>query len=534
MDRLSSFLIKYEKLIPLLLLLLFFLVTVPGISWGAPEVWNVDELVYRVERAFTHGDYSYFDTTNFIYPSLPKYVMYGIGLVVYGLKYSTGEFVIASRLVSVLLGGLIVVMTYSLTRKLGGGILAGLFAALLVVSGSAVTHNARFAHNDLYLAFFVVLTVYCLVQYFSSDARLWLYAAFAGVGLAASSKYNGIILLPAPFILYGIARGKDLLRSVLTTVETLFIGCALVFLGYALGTPKALFWMAFYFKRMIPAFLGHRTYGYFPGAVTGLVGQWRVLESSVGGAVYFLFIAAFLWFAAKVAREIHRKQFSQTAGLRLVFVILLALFIFDIQFWVSYIFYERFFVPMIPLFSVLAALFVQDIVGLAAQRGLTYAPAVVFAVGAFIVAYSFLRVSSVMLLFMNDPRIQAYEFVRALPAGSSLEWTKYTPFIHDEHLGRRERLIPCGLEAGCNDAETVLIERHTDYLVVDSFTYGSFNDKRTCELYPIDCDLFSRLLAGKTQYQIIASFPSYTLPPYLPQLQISFVNPEIKIFELAK
>ena len=59
---LGKSLVKYEKFIPLVLFLLFVAVTVPGISWGAPSLWNPDELFWRVNMAL--GGEMKFDETD--------------------------------------------------------------------------------------------------------------------------------------------------------------------------------------------------------------------------------------------------------------------------------------------------------------------------------------------------------------------------------------------------------------------------------------------------------------------------------------
>jgi hypothetical protein len=82
-----------------------------------------------------------------------------------------------------------------------------------------------------------------------------------------------------------------------------------------------------------------------------------------------------------------------------------------------------------------------------------------------------------------------------------------------------------------NEAETGLDDRQTDYLVVDSFTSDKFDDPRTCEAIQNECDFFKQLEAGRSNhYQLIAEF-SYTLPPYLPQINVAYANPTIRIYE---
>ena len=82
-----------------------------------------------------------------------------------------------------------------------------------------------------------------------------------------------------------------------------------------------------------------------------------------------------------------------------------------------------------------------------------------------------------------------------------------------------------------NEGEAGLLSRGTDYLVVDNFTYDRFfTTPYYCETNPVECDFFQRLLAGESSYRLIAEF-KYELPKFLPQMKISFVNPEIRVYE---
>ena len=82
-----------------------------------------------------------------------------------------------------------------------------------------------------------------------------------------------------------------------------------------------------------------------------------------------------------------------------------------------------------------------------------------------------------------------------------------------------------------NIGEEGLDDRQTTYLVIDSFTSDKFDSSYTCELMQVECDFFNQLATGESaHYKLIADF-SYHLPPFLPQLEISFVNPQIRIYE---
>jgi len=542
--ELTRFLIRYEKFVPLALFLLFLLVTVPGISWGAPSLWNPDELVWRVNMAL--GGEMKFDESepDFNYPSLPKHIMYGVGWLVSQAGGSTADIIVSARLISVLLGGLTVILIYSIAKLTSPNIYVRLLAAFFALSNTALAHNARFAHNDLYLLFFITLSLYAIIKYRLSAHRLWLYLAFFSTGCAASSKYTGASFVIILLVIYLISNWKTLFKDWLRTAETLFIAAVLTVAGYVVGTPKALLWMSFYFKRAIPAALRFASYGRGPDSLIGLYGQWGTFRSAVGTAVYVLFLVAFLWSAAKLILYFAKRVQADRDRMDIVLVLLLAIVLFDIPFLMSYNYVPRFFLPFLPMFAVLASLFIEDLVSLVRQRNYAVvAPFISIAV-VLIILVSFLQVVSVALLFANDARTPAGRFIETLESNKILEYTLYPPAIPENHFDRTRNypiymikypgeIVPTDKAYQYNQGEAGLNEREVDYLIVDSFTYIRFDDEFVCQTNPVECDFFKKLLAGETDLRLLASF-EYRLPPFLPQISLAAVNPDIKVYEVPR
>ena len=533
---LKSFLQKHEKWIPLLLALLFIALTASGLA----TMNNPDELVHRVEKAL-EGRWE-FDETNFDYPSLPKYVMLGVGKIAFSLGFGE-HFHSIARFLSVLLGAGVIFLTYWIARKMGGSILASSFAALFLLTNQVFSINARFAHNDLYLTFFLVLSFYFLLLYQQMNQKGWLYAAFFSVGLAASSKYNGGIFVLVPILVFFFTEKKGLWQDKLKTIETLFISTALTFLGFAAGTPKALLWMAFYFKRVLPALSRHATYGKTPESIIGFIGQWGALQSALGLALYFLFILAILYFVIKLLRKWKKEGMQKS-----IWVLLLAILIFDLPIMVSYNYQARFFIPLMPFLAVIGGLFFDEIYAYILKSKFKKAHLLLPIVFGLIIFFSFLRVISVRLLLENDPRIAAAEFITTLTKGTKLEYTMYPPEIPADHFDE-EYSYPIFFtkfegqevpEVGpgkpyktYNLGEEGLLKRDTDYLVIDSFTYARCANESIYKTNPVECDFFEELLAGKASYELIGDF-RYTLPQHLPQISLAFVNPEVQVFERSE
>lgn len=541
---LTKFLFKYEKFVPFVLFLIFLAVTLPGISWGAPSLWNPDELVWRVNMAL--GGEMKFDETepDFNYPSLPKHVMYGLGWLVKKAGGSTADIIVSARLISVLLGGLTVLLVYFITKMASENIYARLLAAFLALSSTVLAHNARFAHNDLYLLFFIALALFALIKYRLFNHRLWLYLAFFSAGCAASSKYTGVSILGVLLVFFLIENWRNIRTDWMRTVETFFIAAVLTVAGFGLGTPKSLLWMSFYFKRMIPAALRFASYGQEPDSMIGFYGQWDTFRAAVGTWVYYLFLTALVWFVTKLILWAFKKVAENETRRKVIFTLLVSILIFDLPFWFSYNYVPRFFLPFLPMFAVLAGLFVEDVVMFTEQRGFAFAaPLLSIAVVGVILA-SFLQVVSVALLFANDARTPAGAFIRTLEPDTVLEYTLYPPSIPENHFAKARNYpiylikypgetVPDNKAFPYNRGEDGLYERGVDYFVADSFTYARFSESYTCETNPVECEFFNNLIAGKTSLRLLASF-EYSLPPYLPQISLAAVNPVVKVYEIPR
>jgi hypothetical protein len=534
--NLVSFLVRNEFLIPLALFAVFLAVTLPGISWGAPTIWHPDEVVYISIRAL-HADYD-FDASNYNHPHLPIYVMLGLGKLLLALGQTETEVLIAARILSAILVGLTIVLAYLIPRRMGYSVWISGLSGLLVLVNSEMIHNGHFAHNDTYVTFLSMLTILFLVLYKTKAQRGWLYATFYSAGLAISSKYSALSLAVLPFLIYLWMTRRSIAKRPLRLFETLFIGSALTYLGYATGTPKALTWMAYYMKRLIPALLYNSNYWVLPDSVRGVVGQYAVLLQGVGLPLFLLFTLSVLWALYRIFMSWRSGMVKEESNRILL---LLAILVIDLPIAASYNYPVRFFLPLMPLFAILSALFIHDLYTLASKNSSLYAQLIGIGL-TLVVLFSFARVIGVMLLFVHDSRIPATAFVASLPAGTSLEDTFYSPSVPTNHFEREhnyplffqkspDQAPPSNKNYVYNTGEAGLDDRATDYLVTDSFTADKFKNAYTCQIMQVECDFFKQLATGQSNhYKLIAEF-SYSLPPFLPQVQADFVNPTIRIYE---
>lgn len=545
-QKFTNFIAANEKLIRLFLFLLFLAVTIPGVNWGLPALWNPDELVWRASSAL-RGELIFDQTEpDFNYPSLPKHVMFAVGKIVFGLGYSNYAFFIAARLVSALLGALVAVFVYSLARTMGANKRISLLAGLLYITSGIASANAHFAHNDLYLQFFTVLCVYSAVKYQLTKNKLWIFASFYAVGLAASSKYTGGSLLLVPLFVLAALNWADVRRSWKHALWTLALGGVLSFGGYITGTPRAIDFFN-YMKNVIPALRNFSQYGKNSGTPIGLYGQWNVFETTVGTFAYYLFLFAFVWFAVKlILRRMGKIQADEKQS-QAILVLLAAMVIFDLPFLVSVNYVMRFFIPFVPFLSVLSALCVQEIIDLAKNKGWNFVPAIMTTLLVAGISYSALRLVGADLLFMNDARIPASEYIADFRGyKKTIEYTLYPPIVSKKQFYGAARnypiyftkypgeAMPTGGKVKYNQGEAGLLERNVDYLVIDSFTYDRLYNDAICDSNPVECDFFKRLLNGEvTTFRLMEEF-HYSLPSWLPPVSVLTVNPDIKIYERVR
>jgi hypothetical protein len=336
---------------------------------------------------------------------------------------------------------------------------------------------------------------------------------------------------------------QELKRDWLKTAEIFFIGGVLSFLGFAAGTPKSLLWMTYYFKRVMPALEKLSLYSFDSGNPIGLYGQWAAFRETVGLFLYLLFSLAVIWFVITFILARMNASAQGTPKSQIILILFASLLFFDMPFLFSVHYLPRHFIPFVPILSILAALFVEEFIAFASEKGWRLAPAFIVAVLFLGISYSFLRLISMALLFANDARMPAGEYIAHLPGdGKTIEYTLYPPVVDRAQFEKARNYpiyfvkypgetVPTGGRFEYNQGEQGLIDRDVDYLVIDTLTYSRLYTDSICKTNPVECDFFKRLVAGQIpSFRLIKEFV-YQLPPYLPALSVTSVNPEIRIYE---
>jgi 4-amino-4-deoxy-L-arabinose transferase-like glycosyltransferase len=234
------------------ILLLALCLRLWGIAYDLPYIYHPDEPIYiRIsQNIFKSGD---LNPHFFNYPSLFFYInslayipYYLVGKITGALTAPADVMpplslamgvtqspmpisVLLGRIVTVIFGVATVALTYALAKNLTDKALAGGLASLIVaVSPTNVSHS-RFVTPDTYVTFFVAASCLAAMLVYR-QRKMWQYLlAGACIGLTASTKYNGALVVVSFLAAHFLRFGKTaLVQSNLYLA--LFVG-ALAFLG---------------------------------------------------------------------------------------------------------------------------------------------------------------------------------------------------------------------------------------------------------------------------------------------------------------
>jgi 4-amino-4-deoxy-L-arabinose transferase-like glycosyltransferase len=267
-----------------------------GITASLPQSYVADEydFVHAGLRMIKGGD---LNPHWWFHPSLQRYLAVATYAVVFILGVPRGRWVHVTditvedmlywgRFVGVLSGTLTVLVAYLLGRRLFGARVGLLSAALLAVFPAAVQHS-QYNKPDPVIALMTALSVLVTLVYLERGGNAYALASGIAVGLAASAKYNGILVV-VPFVLAAAFRNgwQTLARP------DLYVGAVGTFLGFLIGCPFFLTEIHLFLDQIaydistyayegregaegVDNWWGHATYTYRYGA--GFAASWAAL-----------------------------------------------------------------------------------------------------------------------------------------------------------------------------------------------------------------------------------------------------------------
>ncbi|MFA6493376.1 MAG: phospholipid carrier-dependent glycosyltransferase, partial [Patescibacteria group bacterium] len=136
------------------------------------------------------------------------------------------------RIMPAIFGTLLIILGYFTGKELSSKI-AGLFTAAILALDGMILVYSRTGLIDIFLAFFILLSFYLFLRFTNSKKLIYLILAGAAVGLAASVKYIGALVLIV-FLVMILERKISFRKYFLKFFLFLFIVPAVIYLSFFL------------------------------------------------------------------------------------------------------------------------------------------------------------------------------------------------------------------------------------------------------------------------------------------------------------
>ncbi len=426
------------------ILLLALVLRLWGASFGLPYMYHADEpdKIAKASSIIQTGD---LNPHYFRKPSLSIYLL-TIGYVPYylmghalGLFQSPNDLapptmiamgvgrtpliatVLIGRGISIFFGVLGVWLVYKVGRRLTPRPDLGLIAALLLAISPTQVVNSRLIAPESLLVVCLILALWGSLLILQEDRTRHYVLAGLAVGLTASAKYNGVlvvlVLIAAHLLRHGLAGLKD---------KRLYLALIISGVAFLVTTPYALLDSDKFAADVADQAQDYAT-GHF--GMEGNTFTWYTTYLlQFEGVVTITAIAAVIWGVAR-----HTKtRLSET----------MVLAIFPIVYFVFLNLYvvrnDRLVVPLIPFLCVLSARFFFDLLEVARTRithdrlrhGL-----IASAIALMVVVPLTQNLVISSRLVKTDSRETARIWIaQHLPAGSKIAVESYAPFIDPQRF----------------------------------------------------------------------------------------------------
>src|SRR5262245_36738161 len=331
-------------------------------SYGLPDLYHPDEprIVERAVR-FHQGD---LNPRFFNWPSLYMYVLAGVYGVVFGgspdgvagaFGRDPALFYLVGRLVTALFGAATLVVL-CLTGRLAYGRTVGILTAGFLAVDLLHVRDSHWVTTDVPLTFLVTLATYYALRYWGEGRAGHARSAGLATGLAASMKYPGGLTFLA-LVAAHVARqpGRPLWRRIAGRNTLTAAGLAAG--GFVLGTPFALLTPVAFVRGVFDEIREVHTvqFGNEAEAPGYLFHLAYSLPEAMGWPLYLLALAGLVWaLAVRGSREVVLLAFTVP-------------YLLVIMTWSSR--FERYVIPLLPCFLLLAAVAMVRGVEWLANRG---------------------------------------------------------------------------------------------------------------------------------------------------------------------
>lgn len=406
-------------------------VRLAGIRWGLPGLFEEATPMREAWAMWAGGHGLDLNPHFFNYPSLVIYIHLVAQWVLFaGMKaagavgsmldfralYAVDKtaFVLAARVVTAAFGVATVAALYGLVRRSAGTAAAGLAALLLCVN---VLHISRsqMVEVDVPLTFFVVAALASCLALLDNPTRRRYIVTGVLVGLAASAKYTGALLVIPVLASHLLARGASRPRWTLALTA---VGAAVV--AFAVTSPFVLIdFSTFHQHLSIERY--HMETGHF-----GLEGSpsWRAYAVWLGGGALgwpalVLGVMGLIYFAA-----VRRRPWAVVlAAFGVPYAVMLASWSMRA---------ERYLLPLVPVTIAFAAAAVPWLGGVVLRSAGAGARRIGFVVVAVVLVAPLVAAAPKQVdRLKTDSRAQARAWIEAnIPGGAFVVTEAYGPQLY--------------------------------------------------------------------------------------------------------
>ncbi len=192
------------------------------------------------------------------------------------------------RIISALSGSICTSLLFLMALSISGYFAAWIAASLSLIAPAFLVHS-RFQTTDVFATAIILTSAYLLMLFFNEpESRKWLFLSAFFCGLAAGTKYTGILFF-AP-IMVSVIKFKGLdTKCLLISISCLFLGILIATPGILLETSA--FWNGFNYE------LNHTAEGHgivFANTPSGFTYHLGNLIDSLGLMPFFVAIAGII------------------------------------------------------------------------------------------------------------------------------------------------------------------------------------------------------------------------------------------------
>jgi 4-amino-4-deoxy-L-arabinose transferase-like glycosyltransferase len=447
-----------------------------GIGYDLPYIYHPDEPYYIViiQNIFKTGDLNphFFNYPSlFFYINALAYIPYFLIGKFMGILHTPNDIlppitliqgvtiaqlpttVLLGRMVSICFGVGAIVLAYLIGRQVSGRTAVGLIAALMVAVSPTNVYHSRLITPDTILTFFVLASLLASILVYQ-QGKTWQYiVAGLCVGFAASSKYNGGMIILPLLLAHSLHYGKTSLKQTKLYLALLFCG-----IGFLLTTPYAIldsvkFLTDFRFEAH------HYSTGH--AGMDGNSPAWYLdhLWKTAGG-LYLLAVIGIFYGAIR-----HPKQTSLLLIFPLIYFIWISSFVVR---------NARTILPMIAFLFLFAAWLLVDLfekiksIRAKQVRWLSVSVVAGLSIIALVLATSKTIADTLYLTTVNSRETSRIWIDENLPPGARIGIESYSPFVNPSRFSVVG--IPIMIE---HDAEWY-IEQGFEYLIFSEGMFGRF------------------------------------------------------------